>query len=69
LLEPTGQSVAVRIREERLAAIRRDLRDPALAHRSIARIAAAHGLRDASAFARLFKAVEGVTPREFRARR
>jgi len=68
LLEPTGQSVAARIREERLAGIRRDLRDPGLAHRSIARIAAAHGLRDASAFARLFKAVEGVTPREFRAR-
>ncbi len=67
LLEPTGQPVTVRIREERLAAVRRDLRDPALAHRSIARIAAAHGLRDASAFARLFKMVEGVTPREFRA--
>jgi AraC-like DNA-binding protein len=66
LFEPTGLSVAARIREERLAAIRRDLRDPGLAHRPIGRIAAAHGLRDASAFARLFRAVEGVTPREFR---
>jgi AraC-like DNA-binding protein len=67
LFEPTGRSVAARIRDERLAAIRRDLRDPALAHRSIARIAASHGLRNPSAFARLFRAAEGVAPREFRA--
>jgi AraC-like DNA-binding protein len=33
----------------------------------IERIAAAHGLRNASAFARLFRSVEGVTPREYRA--
>jgi AraC-like DNA-binding protein len=66
LLAPTGQPVAARIREERLHAIRRDLRDPGLAHRSIAQIAAAHGMHDASAFARLFRAVEGTTPREFR---
>ena len=44
-----------------------DLPAGALAGSLIARIAAAHGLRDASAFARLFKTVEGVTPREFRA--
>ena len=67
LFEPTGRSVAGRIREERLAAIRRDLRDPGLAHRSIARIAAMHGMRDPSAFARTFRSVEGVTPREYRA--
>lgn len=67
LFEPTGFSVSARLREERLAAIRADLADPALAHRSIERIAAAHGLRNASAFARLFRKAEGVTPREFRA--
>ena len=66
LFEPTGHPVAARIRDERLAAIRRDLRDPALAHRSIARIAASHGLRNPSAFARLFRSAEGITPREFR---
>jgi AraC-like DNA-binding protein len=66
LFAPTGCSVAGRIREERLAAIRRDLRDPGLAHRSIARIAATHGMRDPSAFARLFRSVEGITPRQFR---
>ncbi len=67
LFEPTARSVAGRIRDERLAAIRRDLRDPGLAHRSIARIAATHGMRDPSAFARLFRSVEGITPRQFRA--
>lgn len=67
LFEPTGFSVSERLREERLAAIRADLADPALAHRSMERIAAAHGLRNASAFARLFRRAEGVTPREFRA--
>jgi AraC-like DNA-binding protein len=67
LFEPTGHSVAGRIREERLAAIRRDLRDPGLAHRSIARVAAMHGMRNPSAFARTFRSVEGVTPREYRA--
>jgi AraC-like DNA-binding protein len=66
LFEPTGHSIGERIRDERLAAIRRDLRDPKLAHRSIGRIAAMHGMRSPSAFARLFRSVEGVTPREFR---
>ena len=67
LLEPTGRSVGERIRAERLEAIRRDLADPALMLRPIERIAAAHGLRNASAFARLFRSVEGMTPREYRA--
>jgi AraC-like DNA-binding protein len=66
LFESTGVSVGERIRSARLAAIRRDLADPRLAHRSIGRVAAAHGLRNPSAFARLFRAVEGQTPREFR---
>ena len=67
LFEATGCSVGLRIREERLAAIRRDLRDPGLARWSIARVAAAHGMRNPSAFARLFRSAEGLTPREFRA--
>jgi len=67
LLGPTGRSVGDRVRDERLAAIRRDLADPRLAHRSIGRIAAWHGMPNASAFARLFKTVEGSTAREYRA--
>ena len=67
LLEPSGRSVTARLRDERLAAIRRDLGDPRLAFRPVARIAAGHGLRNASAFARLFRSVEGITPHEFRA--
>lgn len=66
LFEPTGYPVGERLRDERLAAILRDLADPRLAHRSISRIAAAHGMRNPSAFARLFHRVEGVTAREFR---
>jgi AraC-like DNA-binding protein len=67
LLQPTGRSVGERIRAQRLEAIRRDLADPALMLRPIERIAAAHGLRNASAFARLFRSVEGMPPREYRA--
>lgn len=67
LFEPTGQPVGSRIRAERLAAIRRDLADPGLARRPVARIAAMHGMVNASAFARLFRVAEGVTPRDFRA--
>jgi AraC-like DNA-binding protein len=55
------------VRKHRLAQIRRDLSDPRLAHRSIGRVAAAHGLTNATVFARGFKAEFGTTPREFRA--
>lgn len=66
LFAPTAYSVGDRLRDERLAAIKRDLADPRLAHRSIGRIAAAHGMRNPSAFTRLFRSVEGFTPRDFR---
>lgn len=55
------------VRRTRLAAIRRDLADPRLAHRSIGRIAAVHGLPNPTVFARAFKGEYGLTPREFRA--
>ena len=55
------------VRRTRLAAIRRDLSDPRLAHRSIGRIAAQHGLPNPTVFARMFKSEYGLTPREFRA--
>ena len=55
------------VRRTRLAAIRRDLSDPRLAHRSIGRIAAMHGLPNPTVFARMFKSEYALTPREFRA--
>ncbi|MBY3553440.1 helix-turn-helix domain-containing protein [Modestobacter lapidis] len=54
------------VRGTRLAAIHADLADPRLAHRSIGRIAAMHGLPNATVFARMFKNEYDVTPREFR---
>lgn len=55
------------VRRTRLAEIRRDLSDPRLAHRSIGRIAAMHGLPNPTVFARVFKSEYTLTPREFRA--
>lgn len=66
LLRPTGRSASERIRDERLAAIRRDLTDPRLARRAIGRIAASHGMPNQSAFARLFRQIEGSTAAEYR---
>lgn len=59
-------TVMAAMRRCRLVAIRRDLADPRLAHRSIGRIAAAHGLPNPTVFARVFKAEFGRTAREFR---
>lgn len=42
------------------------LSDARLAHRSIGRIAAAHGLPNATVFTRMFKAEYGATPSAFR---
>lgn len=68
LFADTPQTVMERLRRERLQAIHRDLADPRLAARPISRIAAAHGMANATAFARAFKAEFAATPREFRAR-
>ena len=62
-----GETVMDCVRRTRLAAIRRDLADPRLAHRSIGRIAAMHGLPNPTVFARMFKNEYAVTAREFRA--
>ena len=63
-----GSSVMDTLRHERLAATRRDLADPRLVTRSIGQIAAAHGIRSQTVFARVFRAEFGMTAREFRAR-
>jgi AraC-like DNA-binding protein len=50
----------------RLERCHRDLGDPARRHWTIARVAAQHGFRDPSYFARAFKAHYGVTPGQSR---
>ena len=64
----TGRTVGEHIRDLRLAGVRRDLADPRLAGLSVARVAAAHGWTNASAFSRAFRVAESCTPSEFRAR-
>jgi AraC-like DNA-binding protein len=68
LFAGTGRTVGEHIRDLRLAGVRRDLADPRLAGLSIARVAAAHGWHNASAFSRQFRSTEDCTPSEFRAR-
>ncbi len=67
LFESEG-GVARAIRDMRLSLLHTALRDPALAQRSIAELAEAHGFADASSFSRAFRAAYGVTPGEVRAR-
>jgi AraC-like DNA-binding protein len=64
----TGQewSVSGYIRHQRLDAVRRDLQDPALAHRGIAAIAARWCFFDAAHFSRLFKETYGYPPSQAR---
>jgi AraC-like DNA-binding protein len=68
LFEPTGRTVGEHVREERLAAVRRDLADPRLAGLSVSRIAAAHGMTSPTVFSRVFRAAHGCTPTEYRSR-
>jgi AraC-like DNA-binding protein len=68
LFAGTGRTVSEHVRQERLAAVRRDLSDPRLAGLSIGRLAAAHGFNNASLFSKSFRLAEGCTPREFRER-
>ena len=54
------------IRRERLEAVRRDLEDPALRHRSVAALAARWGFFDAAHFSRLFRQHYGYPPSQTR---
>jgi transcriptional regulator GlxA family with amidase domain len=56
------QSVSGLIRHERLEAVRRDLQDPALRHRSVAALAAPWGFFDAAHFSRVFRQHYGYPP-------
>jgi len=66
LFKAEGLTVTDYIRERRLAACRRDLRDPALASMTILAIASRWGLTNAAHFSRSFRAMYGCSPREYR---
>jgi AraC-like DNA-binding protein len=61
-----GETVSGWARSRRLEHCRQDLRDPALAGRSVSAIAARWGLVDASHFSRIFRATYGMSPSEYR---
>lgn len=59
-------SVSGLIRHERLEAVRRDLEDPLLRHRSVAALAARWGFFDAAHFSRVFRQHYGYPPSQTR---
>lgn len=68
LFSATSRTVSEHVREQRLAGVRRDLADPALAGLSVSRIAARYGFVNPSVFSRQFRLAHGCTPSEFRGR-
>jgi AraC-like DNA-binding protein len=68
LFEVEGTTACAWIRARRLERCRRDLVDPALAHRPVSAVGARWGLPDPSRFSRLFRDAYQVSPREYRLR-
>jgi len=68
LFEQDGVTVSEWIRNRRLDNTIRDLADRRLAHRTIAGIGARWGFHDPTHLSRVFRAREGISPREFRER-
>lgn len=66
LFEAEQSTVASYIRELRLERCRRDLADPALAHRPVQAVAARWGFRDKAHFSRAFRAAHRLTPQAYR---
>jgi AraC-like DNA-binding protein len=66
LFQEHGQSPASWIRDERLHRCCTELRDPRLAHLTIAMIGERSGLYGASHFSRLFRERYGLSPRTYR---
>ncbi|MCL6737478.1 helix-turn-helix domain-containing protein [Streptomyces neyagawaensis] len=67
LFTEAGTSPAAYIRDQRLKAAHRALRDPRQSHRTIAAIAAGLGFTDRTTFTRAFVRQYGVTPADLRA--
>ncbi|HWU08605.1 MAG TPA: helix-turn-helix domain-containing protein [Streptomyces sp.] len=63
-----GETVAARIRSQRLEGARRDLENPALRALPLYAVGAQWGLPRASDFSRAFRAAYGVSPKEHRLR-
>jgi AraC-like DNA-binding protein len=68
LFAGTGTTVCAYIRDRRLAMCRRDLASRSLMARHVGEIARHWGFVDPSHFSKLFRAVYGVSPSEWRAR-
>jgi AraC-like DNA-binding protein len=66
LFHDEGLTVAGWIRRRRLEGCRRDLSDAALASRPVAAIASSWGFASAADFSRVFRAVHGLPPSEYR---
>ncbi|WP_436768528.1 helix-turn-helix domain-containing protein [Streptomyces sp. URMC 123] len=66
LFQEQGLTVAGWIRQRRLERCRRDLADPRLDSRPVHAIAARWGFTSDAHFSRLFRAVHGMTPTEYR---
>ena len=62
-----SETLAAMIQHARLEACMRDLREPALADRTVTEIALSWGFNNASHFSRIFRARAGATPRAWRA--
>ncbi len=67
LFEAEGCGVSEWIRERRLEACRRDLRDPALSDETVMRVAMRWGFVDASHFSHSFSEAYGMPPGQYRA--
>ncbi|WEH41319.1 helix-turn-helix domain-containing protein [Streptomyces sp. NBC_01218] len=61
-----GSTVSTWIRRSRLERCRRDLRDPLLRHLPLRSIAARWGFQHPAEFSRVFRAVHGMPPRDYR---
>jgi AraC-like DNA-binding protein len=66
LFHDEGLTVSGWIRSRRLERCRRDLCDPALASRPVGAIAASWGFSSAADFSRVFRALHGMPPSEYR---
>jgi AraC-like DNA-binding protein len=66
LFHDEGLTIAAWIRQRRLDGSRRELSDPACAHRSVAAIAARWGFASPADFSRAFRGAHGMPPAEYR---
>ena len=66
LFHDEGLTVAGWVRQRRLESCRQDLADPALLDRPVAAIAARWGFSSPGDFSRVFRAVHGLPPAEYR---